>query len=295
VSRTAAASLRLAGCRYWTASLLPALVGTTLPFWLHPPGFSFRWLAAVEFLIATAAFHAGFSFLLAGVQQRPANGWPRSRLLGTGGACLAAGCLLGLHLNSGLTLHRGVPESIFVVYGACALFTGVLYVAPPLSFWRRAGGEVVLGEGLGLLPVLGAYLVQVGDITRKVYLASAPLVVATVLSIWIEELITRADDEKAGRQTMVVLFAARVSGRLVVPALAILLFATLGGAVATSSLPPAALVALLSLGLAWRIVAVSWYGYDGAPGLLEARRKAFALHLTTSIVLAASPLVGPGR
>jgi len=56
--------LQLAGFRYWTACLLPAFVGTTLPFWLRPPGFSFRWIGALEFLIATVLFHAGFSLLL---------------------------------------------------------------------------------------------------------------------------------------------------------------------------------------------------------------------------------------
>lgn len=62
--------LHFAGFRYWTASLLPALVGTTLPFWLHPPGFSFRWLGAIELLFATVLFHAGFSFLQAWFEGR---------------------------------------------------------------------------------------------------------------------------------------------------------------------------------------------------------------------------------
>jgi hypothetical protein len=56
---------RLAGLRYWTASLLPALVGTTLPFWLRPPGFSFRWAGELEFALATALMHSGFCFLQA--------------------------------------------------------------------------------------------------------------------------------------------------------------------------------------------------------------------------------------
>ena len=42
--------LYFAGVRYWTASVLPAIVGTTLPFWLRPPGFSFSWVGAIEFL-----------------------------------------------------------------------------------------------------------------------------------------------------------------------------------------------------------------------------------------------------
>jgi 1,4-dihydroxy-2-naphthoate octaprenyltransferase len=147
-------------------------VGTTLPFWLRPPGFSFKWVPAIEFLVAAVLFHAGFSFLLARFEHTSTADWSGSRLLGTAGACILAGCLLGVHLNSGLTLHHGVPASIFILYGVAVLFTGVLYVAPPFNFCRRAGGEAVLSVGLGPVPVLGAYLVQVGDITRTVYLAA---------------------------------------------------------------------------------------------------------------------------
>ena len=55
--------LNFSGARHWTASLLPALVGTTLPFWLRPPGFAFRWLSALEFLLVILLLHTGFSFL----------------------------------------------------------------------------------------------------------------------------------------------------------------------------------------------------------------------------------------
>ena len=47
--------LTLAGFHYWTASLLPALVGTALLFWLRSLGFSFRLFAAVEILIVAAS------------------------------------------------------------------------------------------------------------------------------------------------------------------------------------------------------------------------------------------------
>jgi hypothetical protein len=59
-----------------------------------------------------------------------------------------------------MTLHKGVPGSIFIVYGISVLFVGALYVVPPFGFCRRAGGEVVICEGMGLVPVLGAYIVQ---------------------------------------------------------------------------------------------------------------------------------------
>ncbi len=276
--------LHYAGFRYWTASLLPALVGTTLPFWLRPPGFSFRWLGAIEFLIATVLLHAGFSFLQARFEDRSTNEWLESRLLGAAGVCIVAACLLGLHLNS------FVPGNIFIVYGISAIFAGVLYVAPPFSFCRRVGGEVVISQGLGLIPVLGAYLVQAGDLTRTVYLASLPLVVATALWVWTDELITRMDDEKEGRQTMVILFGPRFSGQFVVLALSILFYATLFLAVFTASIMPLALIALLFFGLVWKIVTLSWNKYTSPTRMLEVRMNAFKLHLATCITIAASSM-----
>ena len=107
--------LHFAGFRYWTASLLPALVGTTLPFWLCPPGFSFRLFAAIEFLIATVLVHAGFSILLEYFKGDQDTEWNKPKLLKYAIACFIAACLFGLYINSGLTFHYGVPKSIFIV------------------------------------------------------------------------------------------------------------------------------------------------------------------------------------
>jgi 1,4-dihydroxy-2-naphthoate octaprenyltransferase len=274
--------LHYAGFRYWTASLLPALVGTTLPFWLRPPGFSFRWLAAIEFLIATILLHAGFSFLQARFEDRFTAEWSKSRLLGAASVCIVTACLLGLHLNS------FVPGIIFIVYGISAIFTGVLYVAPPFNFCQRVGGEVVISVGLGLIPILGAYLVQAGDLTRTVYLASSPVVVVTALWIWTDELITRMNDEKDGRQTMVILFGPRFSGQFVVLALSILFYTTLFLAVFTASIIPLALIALLLIGLVGKIVTVSWNNYTRPTRMLEARMSAFKLHLAICTIITTS-------
>ncbi len=284
--------LHFAGLRYWTASLLPAFVGTTLPFWLHPRGFSFKWLGAIEFFVATLLFHAGFSLLHARVENRFTAAWTGSRLLGIAGVCIVGGCLLGIHLDSGLTLHQGVPRSIFILYGLSALFVGVLYIVPPFNFCRRAGGEVVISEAMGLMPVLGAYIVQVGDLTRTVYLASGPLVVATALWVWTDELITRTDDEKAGRQTMVILFGPRFSARFITLALSVVFYAAFFLAAFASSIPRwAVLIAPLLFGLVWRIVAVSWKEYNSSQSMIETRKEAFALHLATCIVIAATSLM----
>lgn len=197
---------------------------------------------------------------------------------------MVAACLLGLHLN------HFVPRSIFIVYGLSAIFAGLLYVAPPFSFCRRVGGEVVLSKSLGLLPVLGAYLIQVGDLTRTVYLASLPLVVSTGLWVWTDELVSRIDDERTGRKTMVILFGPRFSGRFGVLALLILLYATIFLAVFSTSIMPLALIALLSLGFAWKIIAVSWNEYANEKQRLVVRKNAIILHLITCIIITASSL-----
>lgn len=283
--------LHFSGFRYWTASLLPALVGTTLPFWLRPPGFSFRWLGAIEFLFATVLFHAGFSFLQAWFEKRSATKWPRPRLLRYSCACVILACLLGLLINSELHLNEYAYENIFIAFGISAIIVGLLYVAPPVSLGRRIGGEIVIAEGLGMMPVLGAYLVQAADLTRTVYLASLPLVVVTGLWVWIDELASRADDEKVGRRTLVIDFGPRFSGRYGVLALALLLFATLLVAVFSSSINPLALAALLLGGLAGRIVVVSWTNYLCSERMIAVRRNAFVLHLVTCSTIAASSLL----
>jgi 1,4-dihydroxy-2-naphthoate octaprenyltransferase len=276
--------LHFAGIRYWTASVMPALVGTMLPFWLRPLGFSFKWLGAVEFLLAAVLTHAGFSFLHARVEGRRTSEWTASRLLGAAVLCLFAACLLGLHINS------AISGSVFLVFGITTIFAGILYVLPPFHFYMRVGGEVVISEGLGMLPVLGAYLVQVGDLTRTVYLASLPLVVATALWVWMDELITMRDDLASGRQTMVILFGARISGRLGALALSLLFYMTVLLAIFASAIPPTALVTMLTLALVWRVVSVSWKHHDSPTRMLEARKNARWLHLVTSLIFIASSI-----
>ena len=283
--------LHFAGYHYWTASLLPALVGTTLPFWLNPPGFSFKWFGAIEFLIATVLFHAGFSLLHAHFEDRFTPKWTKSRLFWTGIICLLATILIGLHLNNNLQLNKYVHECIFAIFGITAISVGVLYVAPPFSFFKRVGGEVILCVGLGMIPVLGADLIQAGDLTRTVYLASLPIVVSTGLWLWVSELISRVDDERTGRKTMVMIFTFYFAGRFITLILTILLYSTLVLAVFTrSSLNPLSLIALLSLGLALKIVTVSWNEYANVTKMLKVRGYAFIIHLAICIIIIVSSL-----
>ena len=195
-----------------------------------------------------------------------------------------------MHINSGFHLNQFVYEGIFILFGIVTVFVGVLYVAPPLAFHRRIGGEVVLAEGLGMVPVLGTYLIQAGDLTRTVYMASLPIVVATGLWVWMEELAGRERDEREGRNTMVLLFGSRFSGRVIVPALSALFCATLLGAVLTGSIAPIGLIGLILIVPLLKISAAAWNGYSNPEKMIAMGRTASRVHLAACIVLAASSL-----
>ena len=219
--------VKLGGVRYLTASVLPAIIGTVLPFWLRPPNFTFRLFVAAEFLLATVLFHAGFSFLLASFEGHYTENWPKQRILVLAGLCIGLSCLLGVHIHSNLQLQAHVYESIFLVYGFCALFVGVLYVVPPAIFYRQVGGEIVISYSLGLLPILGAYIVQAGDITRTVYLAALPIVTITGLWVWINEIIDCPIGEKSERKSLLTSLGIRFSGRFGVLSISVLYFLAL--------------------------------------------------------------------
>lgn len=278
------AALRLAGVRYWSASVLPALVGTTLPLWLRPPGFTFRWIGALEFLVATVLMHSGFSFLQARFEHRTADGWTETRLLSAAVACLVLACVLGLRLL------RFTPDLIFMVYGAAVILAGLLYVAPPLSFSQRAGGEIVVSMSLALMPVLGAYLVQTGDLTRTVYLAAMPIYAAMLLWVWTERMASLQTQGRVRSETLVTTFGLRCSGRVVVPGISALLLATVLVAVLSASVMPLALAAFALLVPIGRIVAISWSSYDDGSEMLRVQAAASVVHSGLCAVLIASSL-----
>lgn len=280
-----------AGVRYWPASILPALIGTTLPFWLNPPGFSFRSTSALEFLSAVVFAHAGFYFLHTLFESEAYTSWSKTRLLIFGLGCIGIASLIGLHLNRGLTLHAGVYGNIFIVYGIATLLVGALYVVPPLAFYRRLGGEIVVAEGLAMLPLLGAFIVQVGDITRSVYLASLPVIAATWLWVWTGELATREMDEKSGRRTLVLEFGSRFSGRWGVLILSAAVLAALALAAVSGSIPPMALVGLTHCVLLWRLARRSWKAYDDRRTMETARRHASLIHFAVCMIIAVSPFL----
>jgi len=298
--------LRAAGLPFWPASILPVLIGTTLPFWLRPEGFTFSWLHFVEALVGVLLLHAGadltneyFDYLadaknpnrggLAGGSGALPDGLlSRGAVLRALIICYAVAAGIGIHLNAAL------PGNVVLLLGALGLLGGFFYTAPPLRLSYRGFGEVVLGPCFGLLPVLGAYYAQAGEMSWRVVLAGLPSTFAVALILWVNEIVDYEPDREAGKRNLVVRMGTRAAGRGGVIVLCLLVFASLLAAVFTASLIPLSLVAILAFGLARTIVVECWQHHDEPAELAEAQISALKLNLAFGIVIAASALAALG-
>jgi 1,4-dihydroxy-2-naphthoate octaprenyltransferase len=279
--------LEAAGVRYWSVSALAVLVGSTLPFWLRPPGFVFNWLHKVEALVGVVLLHATAALIKAGsgggADKASGARWRTAAI-----ACAAVAVLLGLHLNA------VSPGNFVLVLGVIGVAGGYAYGGRPLFLSRRGLGEVLVGFCLGVLPVVGAYFIQAHRASWRVVLASLPLTFAAVLALWVNEIAWHDRDAAAGKRTLVVILGKRRAARGVVPVLSVLVFAALFAAVFTAAHIPLSLVAVLAFGLVRTVVAVLWNRYDDPKALPEAQDAAMKLHLTLGIVMAASALAAIG-
>jgi len=298
--------LRAAGLPFWPASILPVLIGTALPFWLRPDGFTFGWLRFVEALVGVLLLHAGadltneyFDYLADSKNPR------RGGLAGGSGAlpdgllkpgtvlralivCYVAAAAIGIHLNTML------PGNTVLIIGALGLLGGFFYSAPPLRLSYHGLGETILGPCFGVLPVLGAYYAQAGELGWRVVMAGLPSTFAVALILWVNQIVDHEPDREAGKRNLVVLMGTKAAGRGGVLTLVLLVFASLFAAVFTASLIPLSLVAILAFGLARTIVVECWQRHDRPDELREAQVSALKLNLAFGIIIAASALAAMG-
>ncbi len=301
--------LRAARAPFLTVSVLPVLIGATLPFWARPDGFAFSWLKFVETLVAVVLIHMGANLgngyydhvsgadpsnpnpgvLSGGSGLITSGALPPSFFLRSSIICLAIGAALGLHL------HFTVPGNLVLVFGIVGILLAHFYTAPPIKLCYRGLGEIATGLSFGVLPVAGAYYVQTGQVTWQVILASLPITFAVVLVLWVNQIVDYQPDEAVGKRNLVVLLGHRAAGRVGVPLIGSLAFVTLFVAVFTGSLIPLTLVAILAFGLIRTVVADCWNHHGNPPKLAEAQVSAIKLHLTIGLIIALSALAALGN
>ncbi|WP_188892902.1 prenyltransferase [Paenibacillus radicis (ex Gao et al. 2016)] len=115
---------------------------------------------------------------------------------------LAAVCGIILSFISGWTV---------LVFGVLGALLAYFYVAPPIKFGYRGKGysEVAILLSFGILPVAGAYYVQVSELDYRALMLSLPIGLLTTLILFNHHFLHWQADKQAGKKTLVVVWGER--------------------------------------------------------------------------------------
>lgn len=265
----------------FTASVVPIAIGCALA--IVDGEFSF-WLAAVM-LLAGCATHAGCNLAndyfdhVKGVDNVASIGPSRviqQRLLEPHEVrrgmivAFAIATVLGLIV----VIASGWP---ILVVAALSLAAAVLYTGGPKPLGYMALGEVTVFIFMGLVMVMGAYYVLVGEVTWTSFLVAAPIGFLSAAILHANDIRDIEPDRAAGKTTLAILLGrtgANIEYLLLVVAAYVTVPVLL---VVDIDLWPVAIVGA-SIPIAWRLVRFAFSDAEGR-ALNPLLRKTAGLHL----------------
>jgi 1,4-dihydroxy-2-naphthoate octaprenyltransferase len=207
----------------------------------------------------------------------PSGAIPVGAAVGVG----VAGSCIGLIIGVYFLLQIGWwPFAGIMALGAVAV---LIYTQ---VFARTGAGEIFAGLGLGLLPVVGAALVQRGTIGPAAWAAGVPAFLMTFNLLLLNEFPDEKADRAGGRLNLVLLLGRRRAA-FVYAAAAVATPAAVLAAVLSKGLPPLALVGCLPFWFA--VPAVRWaVSQPEQPVPVPAMAGNVIWNLATNSLLAAS-------
>ncbi len=196
-----------------------------------------------------------------------------------------AAAFYGAAVAIGLVLLAVRGSVALLAIGLLGVVVSVAYTAPPLKLVYRGLGEVAVAVGFGPLMLLGAYVVQTrGILTWEPVLVSIPIALLVALILYVNEIPDRRGDARAGKRTLPV----RLSREAVIrgyDAMVVLAYGILVVGVVAGVLPVTALLALLTIPLAYRVHAGLRPNYDNPYGLMAVMATNIQLHLVVGVSL----------
>ena len=151
-----------------------------------------------------------------------------------------AGSAIGLAVGGYFLVNVGWPLVPILLLGALAVLAYTDLLA------RGYVGEGFAGLGLGLLPVLGTYMVQAGAIGPMAVAAALPAFFMTFNLLLLNEFPDEQADRRGGRRNLLLLLGRRAAA-LVYVAAALSVPAAIVVAVLLDLFSPVSLLALLPL------------------------------------------------
>jgi len=159
---------------------------------------------------------------------------------------------LGVEITQSLTL---------LWIGIAGVAVGVAYTAPPLKLVYRGLGEIAVAIGFGPIMLLGAYVVQTGELAWEPFVLSLVPGLLIALILYVNEIPDRRSDAEAGKRTLPVRLSPNTvrTGYLVA---AMAAFAIILGGVVGGLFPWPTVAALAAVPIALRVHAGLKVHYD---------------------------------
>jgi 1,4-dihydroxy-2-naphthoate octaprenyltransferase len=140
-----------------------------------------------------------------------------------------------------------------LLLGVIGFITGVGYTARPVALKYRALGEIAVFVMFGPLMVSGAYFVQMGAFSSRVVWISVPFGIFVALVLFANNIRDIGFDGQAGIHTAATILGGTRSAR-VYQFFVLLPYVLIGGMVANGMLSAFALLTLLSLPPAFKLM-----------------------------------------
>ena len=204
-------------------------------------------------------------------------------------AAIAVG-LFGAAAAIGLVLVAITQSMTLLWIGVAGIAVGVAYTAPPLKLVYRGLGELAVAVGFGPIMLLGAYVVQTGQLAWEPFVLSLVPGILIALILYVNEIPDRRSDAEAGKRTLPVRLSPSAvrTGYLLgaVAAFAIIVAGVVGGL-----FPWPTLVALAAVPIALRVHAGLKVHYDSPYTLMAVMGANVNLNLVVGGLLLAAYLV----
>jgi 1,4-dihydroxy-2-naphthoate octaprenyltransferase len=185
--------------------------------------------------------------------------------------------VLALVLSAYLVLTVSTLLLLIVIPGM--LFT-LFYTQ---FFARNMLGEIAAGLGLGCLPVIGAYLVQIQDLPLSLLMISIPASLLTFNLLLLNEFPDVKADVTGGRRNIVISLGEKGSAWLYMATTAGVYLSLIIGLLLSIFPIPAAL-ALLTLPVAFKAVQGAFDGTKQVPHFMSAQKANVQVVLVTQIL-----------
>lgn len=281
--------------QFFTVIILPIMLGTAIAWQQHH---EFSMLYCCLALLGGILLHAAVNVLndyFDHLNQCDENN-PMPLTPFAGGSRMIQNAVLTprqVHIYGLLLLLAGISIGLILVglrglpilgIGLIGVLSGYFYSAPPFALCSRGLGEILVGLNFGLLPVLGAYLVQVPTLNAIPLIAALPITGLVTAILYINQFPDYVADKQVGKANLVVRLG-HSKARMLYALLLMFSFLSLAFGLWIHALPFLNVLGFLLLPVAIFAIRQLAQQYAHAHALIPAIKATILLHALISLML----------